>query len=163
MKSAPTSQTLCQIVHKDRRVMLRALSNVEGGDQLRIGVNRDKGPLVAHLRAVIRRLQEALMLADVAPNLVNLNALARQIAHLLVHDPLATSAYFDRKAHDCVTVRFGHPLQFNIELPSTRQLMIWARRASGVRLTMANLVLAFVYLIIYIVPRIARGNRDELS
>jgi hypothetical protein len=40
-----------------------------------------------------------LLLADIGPNFVHLNALAGQIAHLFVHDPLTAFANLDHEAH----------------------------------------------------------------
>ena len=49
------------------------------------------------------------MLSDVAPNLIDLNALAGKAAHLLIHDAVATLADFNPKPHDRVAVSFAHP------------------------------------------------------
>jgi hypothetical protein len=47
----------------------------------------------------------------IAPDLVNLDPAARQIAHLLVHELRAAFADFDQQAADRVAVRAGHPLR----------------------------------------------------
>jgi hypothetical protein len=51
-----------------------------------------------------------LLLPDICPNLVNLDATARQLAHLLVHELRATLTNLDQQAADRVAVRPGHPL-----------------------------------------------------
>jgi hypothetical protein len=51
----------------------------------------------------------ALLLADVSPNLVNLDTAAGKLAHLLIHEPCATVADFDQQPTDCVAVRARHP------------------------------------------------------
>jgi hypothetical protein len=52
----------------------------------------------------------ALLLADLSPDLINLDPATGELAHLLIHELRAAAAYFDEKAADRIAVRPGHPL-----------------------------------------------------
>jgi len=53
----------------------------------------------------------SLILAEIGPNLVNLDSTAGQIAHLLVHEVRTAIADLDQQAADRVAVRVGHSLR----------------------------------------------------
>jgi hypothetical protein len=67
--------------------------------------------LVADPVRIVERRHVALLLADIGPNLVNLDAAARQLAHLLVHELRASVANLDQQAADRVAMRAGHPFR----------------------------------------------------
>jgi hypothetical protein len=103
-------QALGKIAHERNRILSRALSNAIGWDKLCFGIERNPRPKVASAREAMDGHANVMLLhADVAPNLVHLNALARKIAHLLVHDPLATFADFDHEPNNCVAMNARHP------------------------------------------------------
>ncbi len=52
-----------------------------------------------------------LLLADVRPNFVNLDPLARQVPHLLVGERSAAVPDLDHQTHDRVAVGIGHALR----------------------------------------------------
>jgi hypothetical protein len=63
--------------------------------------------------------------------LLNLDTSAGKLPHLLVHELCATVAdFYQQAASRCVPVMRS---VLRIELPSTKQLMTWTRRASGAR------------------------------
>jgi hypothetical protein len=51
-----------------------------------------------------------LLLADVSPDFITLDAPAGKIAHLLVKELRRAFADFDQQAHDGIAMRAGHPL-----------------------------------------------------
>jgi hypothetical protein len=65
-------------------------------------------PLIADARLVVFLGDLALLLADIRPNFVHLNALAGQITHLFVQKTFAAVPDIDHEAHDRVAVRVGH-------------------------------------------------------
>jgi hypothetical protein len=89
--------------------------------------------LIANAARVVVLSEVSLLLADVSPNLINFDTAAGQIAHLLVHQLCATVADLDEKPTDRIAMRSVIRSVLRIELPSTKQLMIWMRRASGTR------------------------------
>jgi hypothetical protein len=105
--------------------MLCALADAEARNELRFGINRHKGPLVADLTPVIVSRNLALLLADIGPDFVDLNTLAGELAHLLVHEDCAAVSDLDHRAQDgiAVCVLVIRSVE-RIELPSTRAPMI---------------------------------------
>ncbi len=87
-----------------------ALADAECRNELRVGIERDKGPHVADARTVVLRSHLALLLLYIRPNLIDLNAAASQVAHLLVHDRGAAISDLHQQPHDRVAVRVGHAL-----------------------------------------------------
>jgi hypothetical protein len=65
--------------------------------------------LITEPAGIVERRHVALLLADVSPNLVNLDTAAGKLAHLLIHEPCAAVADFDQQPTDCVAVRARHP------------------------------------------------------
>ena len=94
-------------------------------------IERHEGPLVANARAIVAFLHLPLLLRHEGPNLVDLNAAAAQAAHALVQqllEPVPTWTSSRITVSRCVLVMRSAE---RIELPSTRALMTWVRRASG--------------------------------
>jgi hypothetical protein len=58
----------------------------------------------------VERPHVAQLLADISPNLVNLDTAAGQLAHLPVHELCAAIVDFDEKPADRVAMRPGHAL-----------------------------------------------------
>jgi hypothetical protein len=50
----------------------------------------------------------ALLLADISPNLVNLDTAAGQLAHLLVHELCTAVADIDEQSADRIAMCAGH-------------------------------------------------------
>jgi hypothetical protein len=50
-----------------------------------VRIKRNEGVLIANPARIVQRRHVALLLADVGPNLVNLDPAAWKLAHLLVH------------------------------------------------------------------------------
>jgi hypothetical protein len=98
-----------KIGHESDGVRLRALADAKARNELRIGVDRYKGPLIANMRPYVSRRDMGLLLADVSPDFIDLEALARQIAHFIAHEPFAAVPDLDHKAHDGVAMRVEHP------------------------------------------------------
>jgi len=60
------------------------------------------------------------LLADVAPDFIQLDTLAIEAAHFLVKQASTALTDANTQAHDRVTVNPGHSLYDRIELPSAR-------------------------------------------
>lgn len=91
-------------------VLLRAVANVEGGDELGLGINRNPRPDGADFIASALHIGRLLLHADEAPRFVQLDNLAVQRAETFVHDLSATFTHADAKAHDRVTMDARHAL-----------------------------------------------------
>jgi hypothetical protein len=106
----PVRQPLGKIGHEGYGVRARSLADAECRNQLRLGIERNEGPHIAEAAAVILAGKASLLLADIGPNLIDLDAAARKLAHLFVHELRAAVANLDQQPHDRVAVRPGHPL-----------------------------------------------------
>ena len=84
------------------------LSDAVGWDQLSFGVDRNKGPLVAKAMPIIAGLQVHLLLANIGPDFVALNAMAIEVAHLVVGKCGAAGSDLHQQTHDRVAMRVGH-------------------------------------------------------
>lgn len=69
-----------------------------------------KVQLVADPRLVVFDRDVPLLLLNIGPNFVNLDAAAFQIAHVCVHERGAPAADIYQQPHDGVAVGAGHPL-----------------------------------------------------
>ena len=74
-----------------------------------VRIKRHERPEVASADT-FARLQLRLLLADIAPNLIALDLAARQVAHLLVRQPVAALTDLKAKPHDRIAMRTRHPL-----------------------------------------------------
>jgi hypothetical protein len=101
-------------------------------ERLGLGIKRNEGVLITELARIVERRDVALLLADICPDLVNLDAATWKLAHLLVQRG-ASIADLDQQAAYRIPMRAGHSLGRTYRVPSTKQLMTWTRRASGTR------------------------------
>jgi hypothetical protein len=87
-----------------------ACADEVGRDQLRVRVDGDPRPHVAvvHVAALVGR-HVLLLAADERPNLVALDALARQVAHHAVLMDRADGAEIDQQLRDGVLRHARHP------------------------------------------------------
>jgi hypothetical protein len=106
----PVRQSLRKVCYKRRRGREIPLTDAIRRNDLRLGIERNEGVLIANAARIIERCHVALLLADIGPDLVNLDAPTRKLAHLLVHQLRAPVADLDQQPADRVAVRPGHPL-----------------------------------------------------
>jgi hypothetical protein len=66
--------------------------------------------LIANAARIVEGRHVALLLANIGPNLINLDSAAAKLAHLLVHELRATVANLDQQAADRIAMRPRHPL-----------------------------------------------------
>ena len=86
-------------------------------NDLRLGIERDERVLIAEPARIVVFGHVALLLADIGPDLVNLDTAAGQLAHLFVHQLGATLTDLNQQAADRVAVRAGHPLSAADRIP----------------------------------------------
>jgi hypothetical protein len=74
-----------------------------------------------------------LLLADIGPNLIDLDAATGQLAHLFVHQLRTTLADLDQQAADRIAMRPGHALRRTDRIAFDQAVDDRTRRASGTR------------------------------
>ena len=79
-------QARSQITHKGSGVRAVAFSHSVRRDKLAVGIECNIGPEVTILSWIIGRSHVALLLSDVAPDLVHLEVTAFEPAHFRVHE-----------------------------------------------------------------------------
>lgn len=107
----PIGEPVGQIVHERRRSRQVALADPVRRDDLRVGVDRDEGPEVAHAGPIVLTRDLPLLLRDVGPDSITLKPLAGEVAHVRVEDGCATGPDLYEEAHDRVAVDARHPLR----------------------------------------------------
>src|SRR3546814_815520 len=100
-------QPLRKVSHESHRMWARPLPNAVGWNQLCGGVDCNERPHIANTRTIILLPDVALLLLNVGPDFVDLDALARKVAHFFVHQLGAAVAHLHHKPHDGVAVRVG--------------------------------------------------------
>jgi hypothetical protein len=97
-------EALIQVPQERPCIGSHALANAKRRHQLGFRVNRNVNPLVAKLRRVSASHVPAL-LADVAPDFVNLQIPGAEVLHLRIHQSCAALSGHDEQAHDCVAIQ----------------------------------------------------------
>lgn len=84
-----------------------ALADDERRNQFGVRVQRDKRPDIAIVSGAVGVLT---LCTDEAPNLIHLDLLAFQAAHLFIHDLLAGITHTHAEIHNRVPIDAGHAL-----------------------------------------------------
>jgi len=87
------------------------------GQRIVCSVDRNKRPNVAHSGATVFLAGVLLLLADEAPDLVQLNNSAIQVPHRHLHNLRAAFANADAQAHDRITMDARHALDAANAIP----------------------------------------------
>src|SRR5262249_9142776 len=96
-------QPVREVCDESIRVGRVPLADPIARDQFGVRVDGDKSPNVSGVLGLVAG-HSARLLSNEAPNLIDLDALARQIAHQLVEQPLAALANPNPESHDRVPV-----------------------------------------------------------
>ena len=88
-----------------------ALADPVGGHQLGVGIQGHEGPLIADPVLIVVGRHLALLLLHVGPDLIDLEPLARQLAHLLIHEGRTARPHLDKEAHHGIAVNARHALR----------------------------------------------------
>ena len=99
----PIGHPVGYILHKGVCRGSIALPDLERWHKFSIGIDGTERPNVAALRAIVNR-DMFFLLPNKAPNLVKLQALAREIAHLGIQKCCAAFADLHAQSHDRVAV-----------------------------------------------------------
>jgi hypothetical protein len=78
-------QSLGKVRYERHRGREIALTDAICPNDLRLGIERNEGVLIANTARVVVLRDVPLLLADVGPNLIDLDTAARKLAHFLVH------------------------------------------------------------------------------
>jgi len=100
---------LVQVPQESPRIKPHALADPERRNQFCFRVNRNVNPLVANLGR-IATANVAAFLADVRPNLIDLQIPGAEVSHSRVHQSVAAFASDKQKAHDRVAVESSEAL-----------------------------------------------------
>ncbi len=103
----------------------------------------------------------ALLLADISPDLVNLDTAARKLTHLLIHQRGTAFADLDEKPADRVAMRVRHPL-CAADRVSLNQAVDDLDSAAE-RYAVHGLTFIDVYISIYVVVGCQRKHIHEFS
>lgn len=92
-----------KVADKQLGVHAAALSNVEGGNQLAVSVQRDINPLVAKVGGIVFS-NMLCFLRNERPNFVAFHAPAREVSHRRIHRTGATFSDSNENAHDRIAI-----------------------------------------------------------
>lgn len=101
---------LVQVPQESPRIGTHTLADAKRRNQFRFGINRNVNPLIAHFRRIAAAHVPAL-LADVAPDFINLQIFGLQVLHSRVHKTGAAVSGDDKQTHDCVAIQAYEPFR----------------------------------------------------
>ena len=106
----PDSRAASQVIHERHGVLAIAATDQPRGHELGVGIDRRPGPGIARtVRRSLRRRDVLLFRIGEAPNFIDLDALGREIAYMLIVIGRARLAGIDHQLDDGVLARAGQP------------------------------------------------------